>query len=33
MLNVDADHNGYLDYNEFIISAIDKKAFFSKQSL
>jgi len=24
MTNIDTDHNGFIDYNEFILSAIDR---------
>ena len=33
MSNVDQDHNGRIDYSEFLAATIDKKKLLSKQRL
>ena len=33
MLNADIDHNGHIDYSEFISATIDKRKLLSKERL
>lgn len=33
MKNVDTDHNGWIDYSEFISATIDKRKLLSKERL
>ena len=33
MSNVDVDHNGYIDYSEFLVASMSKKQLLSKGNL
>jgi len=33
MTNVDVDHNGYIDYSEFLVASMNKKQLLSKGNL